>query len=160
MDTMPPPVVTDAEGAHTTDRKSARRAAVEVIIRGERRRAWTVEQKRAIVAASLEHSVMQADVARHHGIGTGLLYTWRRQMLTGATGALTGSAPSFTQVELSQPMAEVTAAAPLDVPPPPVQPSRPEGLIEIVLPGDVVLRVDAQVDARALRRVLGALADR
>ena len=39
-------------------------------------------------------------------------------------------------------------------------PARTEGLIEIVLPGDVLVRVDAQVDGRALRRVLGALAER
>ena len=35
-----------------------------------------------------------------------------------------------------------------------------EGLIEIVLPDGVTLRVDAQVDGRALRRVLGALEGR
>ena len=34
---------------------------------------------------------------------------------------------------------------------------RAEGLIEIVLPGGASVRVDAQVDGRALRRVLGAL---
>jgi hypothetical protein len=33
-------------------------------------------------------------------------------------------------------------------------------LIEIVLPDGVTLRVDAQVDGRALRRVLGALEGR
>jgi hypothetical protein len=35
-----------------------------------------------------------------------------------------------------------------------------EGLIEIVLPGGVSVRVDAEVDGRALRRVLNALASR
>ena len=35
---------------------------------------------------------------------------------------------------------------------------RPEGLIEIVLPGGALVRVDAHVDGRALRRVLSALA--
>jgi hypothetical protein len=35
-----------------------------------------------------------------------------------------------------------------------------EGLIEIVLPQGVRLRVDAQVDEHALRRVLGALEGR
>jgi hypothetical protein len=33
-------------------------------------------------------------------------------------------------------------------------------LIEVVLPGGVSVRVDASVDARALRRVLGALEGR
>jgi hypothetical protein len=35
-----------------------------------------------------------------------------------------------------------------------------DGLIEIVLPSGVLVRVDAEVDGRALRRVLGALDDR
>jgi hypothetical protein len=37
---------------------------------------------------------------------------------------------------------------------------RAEGLIEIVLPNGASVRVDAHVDARALRRVLGALDER
>jgi hypothetical protein len=37
------------------------------------------------------------------------------------------------------------------------QPVRPTGLIEILLPSGVSLRVDAKVDARALHRVLAAL---
>jgi hypothetical protein len=41
-----------------------------------------------------------------------------------------------------------------------VVPTRAEGLIEIVLAGGVLVRVDALVDSRALRRVLGALAER
>ena len=161
MDTMLPPVVTDAEVAHTSGRKSARGAAVEVIVRGERRRAWSVEQKCQIVAESLEPGLTPSEVAQRHGIGTGLLYTWRRQMLTGSASALTQSSPSFTQVELSRPLGQPDAAEPKDVPPaPPVEPSRPRGLIEIVLPGGVLLRVDAHVDSRALRRVLDALEGR
>ena len=38
--------------------------------------------------------------------------------------------------------------------------SRPPGLIEILLPRNVTLRVDAQVDGPALRRVLAALSGR
>ncbi|WP_408886851.1 transposase [Lichenicola cladoniae] len=66
---------------------------MEVIVRGERRRNWTTEQKCQIVAESLQPGLTPSDVARRHGIGTGLLYTWRRQMLTGATGTLTGVGP-------------------------------------------------------------------
>jgi hypothetical protein len=39
-------------------------------------------------------------------------------------------------------------------------PIRPDGLIEILLPSGVSVRVDAQVDRRALRHVLGALENR
>ena len=39
----------------------------------------------------------------------------------------------------------------------PTPPPRPAGLIEIILPGGASVRVDAEADARALRRVLSAL---
>jgi hypothetical protein len=35
--------------------------------------------------------------------------------------------------------------------------AKPSGLMEIVLPGGATVRVDAEVDDRALRRVLAAL---
>ena len=41
-----------------------------------------------------------------------------------------------------------------------VTPPRPAGRIEIVLPSGVTLRVDAEVDAAALGRVLAALDQR
>jgi len=53
---------------------------------------------------------------------------------------------SFARVEL------------LSEPPRLAGPASPgSGLIEIVLPGGATVRVDAQVDEQALRRVLGAL---
>ncbi len=39
----------------------------------------------------------------------------------------------------------------------PLIPARPDGLIEVVTPGGVLVRVDGHVDERALRRVLAAL---
>ena len=39
-------------------------------------------------------------------------------------------------------------------------PPRPDGLIEVVMPSGVVVRMDAHVDGRALRRILGALEER
>jgi transposase len=104
------------------------------------------------------------EVARKYGIGSGLLYTWRSQILTGPSGVVMRSTPSFAQVELAP--APVQFAAPRLSPDEPIPPTsspampRPEGLIEIVLPDGVSLRVDAQVDVRALRGVLTALRDR
>jgi hypothetical protein len=46
------------------------------------------------------------------------------------------------------------------VPSAPALPVRPEGLIEILLPSGVTLRVDARVDGPALRRVVEAVTDR
>ena len=145
--------------AHTSNRRSARSGRVEILVRADRRRSWTPEQKCQIVSESLEPGVTPSDVARRHGIGTGQLYTWRRQMVRVQCAVSTQSGPRFAPVELSPAprlMDRVPASAALDAPP---LSSRAEGLIEIVLPTGVSLRVDAHVDGRALRRVLGALAD-
>ena len=154
MDTIAPDLIREAESAHTTSRMSGRNS-IEVLVRADRRRSWTAEQKRDIVAESLGAEQTAAEVARKHGITTGQLYTWRRQMVTLRTEARR-QLPSFASVELS--------SAPPIVSPAPIAaasaPARTEGLIEIVLPGDVLVRVDAHVDGRALRRVLGALAGR
>jgi hypothetical protein len=71
------------ERARTTGRKSAPIGRIEVITRGERRRVWTPAQKREIVAESLAPGLTAAEVARKHGISTGLLYTWRQRLLAG-----------------------------------------------------------------------------
>jgi transposase len=147
------------ESTHTSGRKSARSGRVEVLVRADRRRSWTAEQKRQIVAESLEPDVMPADVARRYGIGTGLLYTWRRQMVSLPCAVSVHSGPQFASVELSTapPTASSVVSSVSEAVLPPL---RPEGLIEIQLSGGVSLRVDACVDGRALRRVLAALEDR
>jgi transposase len=144
--------------AHTSNRMSARSGRVEILVRADRRRSWTPERKCQIVSESLEPGVTPSEVARRHGIGTGQLYTWRRQMVGVQSAVSTQSGPRFAPVEVSraptpadQSQAAAAPAAPLS--------SRTEGLIEIVLISGVSLRVDAHVDGGALRRVLGALAD-
>ena len=157
MDAITADRISEDESAHTSGRKSARNPRIEVLVRADRRRSWTAEQKGEIVAESLGPDLTPADVARKHGISTGQLYTWRRQMVSLQSAASTHSGPRFTSVELSMPEPmPMAASAPPVVNGTPV-PIRPNGLIEIVLPGGVSLRVDAQVDGRALRRVLGAL---
>ena len=152
---LPP---TDAEDAPTITRMSVREKPVEVITRGERRRVWTPEQKRDIVMESLEPGGSPIAVARRYGIGTGLLYTWRRQMVEGQFLALLPATPSFVAIaalpagggaaaEPSVPQAAPSAPMPGDVP----------AAIEIVLPDGVMVRVGAAVDEAALRRVLAAL---
>ena len=152
------------ESAHTTNRRSAHSPRVEVITRGERRRSWTAEQKSQIVAESLGPELTPTEVARKHGISTGQLYTWRQQRLSVQTALVTRAAPRFAEVELASAPSPAEAADPKPVEAPPGSatsaPSRPEGLIEVVLPGGVVVRMDAHVDGRALRRVLGALEGR
>ncbi len=151
----------DVEDVRTIGRKGTGRGRVEILAR-ERRRTWTPEQKRAIVAESLGSEVTPTEVARKYAISSGLLYTWRQQVLGGQISVVTGSTPSFARVELPPALQPPESSEPVSptVPSPPPQSSRPDGLIEIVLPSGVLVRVDAEVDSRALRRVLGILDDR
>ena len=53
-------------------------ARVEVITGPERRRRWSAEQKRAIVAESLAPEAVVAEIARLEEICPGHIYRWRR----------------------------------------------------------------------------------
>ena len=165
METDAEPAGPGAEvaSAHTTDRMSARSQRIELITRGERRRRWSVEQKRDIAAESLEPGISPITVARRYGISSGLLYTWRRHLLEGSLGVTGQPVAKFARVEMMAMPADPAPAIP-PAPHPAATPSgpmsRPDGMIEISLPGGVSVRVDAQVDSGALRRVLAALARR
>jgi transposase-like protein len=50
-----------------------------VVVQSERRRNWSDEQKLLIVQESLRPGVVVAQVARRWAIGSGQLYTWRKQ---------------------------------------------------------------------------------
>jgi transposase len=142
-DLTPAEVAVSTESAHTTSRKSAPTLRVDLIPRGERRRRWTTEQKQTIAAQSLAPGASPANIARLHGISTGQLYTWRHALKAAQPGALIGR---FARVEVApQPVAY------------PDLPARPPGLIEIALPDGTMVRVDAGIDPRALRRVLAVL---
>jgi transposase len=143
-----------------------------VISGRERRRAWTAEQKLQIVAESFEVGASPIAVARRHGIGSGLLYTWRQQLVRGELGAVVPQPTSgFARVEI--------VPTPGGTEMPPAAPREPEGgialpdggtrlailgqsdgQIEIVLASGVVVRVGAAVDQGALCRVLAALSVR
>src|SRR3954463_7084843 len=91
----------DPKDASTTNRRSRHGGRVEVISGRERRRAWTTEQKLQIVVESLEAGASPIAVARRHGIGSGLLYTWRQQMVRGELGTVVPQpTPGFARVEI------------------------------------------------------------
>ena len=101
-------------------------------------------------------------VADRHGIGTGLIYTWRKQMLRAAMA-------SFTAVQIKPDMrVALPGSVELAVAPPPSSPSSSPlavasssavpGWIEVELPSGVRLRLGSDVDGSALQRVLAALA--
>ena len=131
-------IITDNDGGgHTSARMTTRPRRIEVITGPDRRRRWSLEQKRAIVAESHRADTTPAAVARRHGLNTGQLYTWRRQLQAP-------SLPGFARVEFAETEASVA----------------PLGLIEITLPDGARVRVDAKVDERTLRRVIKVLRER
>jgi len=125
---------------------------IDIRVGVERRRRWGREDKLRIVRESLAPNVVVTEVARRHEISTGLLYTWRKQALAGLLGG-------FMPVRIVA-NAEVSAVSALEdraaeETKPAVAGSR--GLVEVVWPNGIVVRVDADVDERALRCVLAAL---
>ena len=155
---QPPEMLAKPESAHTSSHKRARMPPIELITRGERRRRWTVEQKQTIAAQSLTPGASATVVARQHGIGTGQLYNWRKALLAVQPTAAAPGPGRFARVEVAAAGTAPHAVESRLIPaPPPLPPGHPTGLIEIILTTGTTLRVDAQVDPRALRRVLAAL---
>ena len=53
---------------------------IEVITGVERRREWSDEKKRAIIAESSQDGVVISDVARRHGLRPQQLFNWRKRV--------------------------------------------------------------------------------
>jgi transposase len=103
------------------------------VVRVERRRNWSDEEKLAILKETTQPGAIVAAIARRHGIGTGQLYTWRKQLLRGA---MAGFVPvELVQPELAGKMADT-------------------GRIDIRRGGGFTVSVDRLVDPQALRLVL------
>lgn len=153
---------------HKSSHMTAPPQRIEVITRGERRRRWSIEEKREIVAESLGAGVRPSDIIHKHGITSGQLYAWRQQLTRRMDGAQAHPPARFARVDVvagagerevpASPVQEISARAAKPQAPVPVAPAlRAKGSIEIVLPGGTSVRVDAHVDDRALRCVLDAL---
>jgi transposase len=105
-----------------------------------RRRRWTVEDKARIVAESLDPATTASAVARRHGLHASQLFVWRQRLAASAAR----ERPEFVPVVV----AEGGPPAPAEM----------AGRMEIAL-GPAVVRVGADVDAAALRRVLEVVRD-
>jgi transposase len=110
----------------------------------EARRKWTKAEKLAIVAEIAATSV--SAVARKHGIASSLLFRWRRELGANGQAAKRDAAPAFIPMALPAPAVSTAVAS--------------SGMIEIELASGHRVRVDAAVDAEALKRVITVLAGR
>ena len=117
---------------NSTNADSFRR--VEVITGVGRRRRWSLDEKARIVAESLDPATTASAVARRYGLHASQLFVWRQRLAAPAAR----EAPGFVPVVVTE-----GVATPAEMP----------CRIEIAL-GPAVVRVGADVDAAALRRVL------
>ena len=112
-------------------------ARVELITGPERRRRWSEEQKRAIVAESLAPGAVVREVARRADVGAGQIYRWRKELRAVANG--------FAQVLIA------AAEGPRAV---------AEPAIEVQFADKVRVRIAASVPAELAAAVTKALARR
>lgn len=91
------------------------------------------------------------DTVERHEVGSGQLYTWRQQAMSGMLAGVTKPVmPAFAQVQIA------VAEPVVPLLPAPTSPE-PSGKIGIELPSGIRLSVDAGVDAEALARVLSVV---
>jgi len=128
---------------------------VEVRVAPERRRRWSVEEKLRVVRETLEPGAITKVVAERHGISNGLLYTWRKQMLTTA---MAGFVPVQVAPEAPAPMLAAPAEPPVE--PPQAPGTVLGGVIEVQWSSGVRVRVGSGVDVKLLRSVLAELSSR
>jgi|SRR5271166_1810270 len=123
----------------------------------ERRRRWSKDEKARIVEETLAPGAVVSEVARRHDMAQSLLFTWRRLARRADAAGKEGSILLPVEIDaLAPPQSEAA------------RPSRPatrgrrmrSGVIEIELGSGNRVRVDNDVDADALRRVLSVLGER
>ena len=138
---------------HNVDHKVKTEATpirrIEVITGVERRREWSDEKKRAIIAESSQDGVVISDVARRHGLRPQQLFNWRNEFRKREARLMCGGTPAFASVMIAD---DRPATAPAEAP----TPVADAPLIEIVL-GGVMVRTRGSVDAKALAAVLRAV---
>lgn len=128
---------------------------VEVITSVERRRRWSREEKECLVVASFEPGVSVSEVARSAGIHVSQLFRWRKDLCERVAPAVPSLVPVKIVPAATTPAVEAPASSAS-----PGRRRRKSGIIEIELNGGRRVRVDRDVDAEALRRVLDALGSR
>ncbi len=117
---------------------------ITVISGPERRRAWTAEQKEALVLAACAPGAIVADIARAADVHPSLIHRWRRDRTRGGYPSETGT--NFVPVVMK-------ADASADVP------SKRQGLrvaAEIETRG-AVIRFGDEARSELVRAILGSL---
>ena len=110
-------------------RETVRMAQVHILTGPERRRRFSLEQKRAIVAAAFAPGAVVSEVARRADVCASLIYRWRRELgraqdgfaevviaptLDRGDSGAPGCLPALSLVERSDAATVTTAAIEID----------------------------------------------
>lgn len=128
--------------------------------RSGRRRRWTDEEKKRIVAESEAPGASVSIVARRHDLNANMLFTWRREFRQRATGVTVDQAafiPAIIAPDEAGAGQPAAAAREQRTSVEDDSARRLSGLLEIVLAGGSRVIVDREVSAAALARVVGVL---
>jgi transposase len=130
---------------------------VEVLTNGKQRRHWSPDDRTRILAETYAAGAKVSDVARKHGIAPSLIFAWRREARAKELGEPAG--PGLVPVQCAAPCPTgAHQRAPAEEPPRSARSAvKRTGLIEIALGDGKRVRVDTDVDADALGRVLDVL---
>jgi len=110
---------------------------VEVLSGPERRRRWSAEQKRSIVAEAFAPGATVCEVARRVDVVPGQIYRWRRD--------LRGAGSGFAEVVVARPDERAVAGA---------------AALEIELGRDIRVRVAATAPKELASAIIKALVAR
>lgn len=116
-----------------------------VVVAGTRR-AWSREEKRAILAEAREATTSISAVARRHGVHASLLFRWRRHEREAEAAPGAAPLPAFVPLSLPAPTNAPAAEA--------------AGAIEIEVAGGHRIRVEPGADPALLCSVITALVGR
>ena len=124
-----------------------------------RRRSWSDEEKRLIVAEARGDGAAVAEVARRHGANANMIFKWLRDPRFAVDGEAVEFLPVETRATADASVIEDRAVGRAQRPALPSPPRLEErsGIIEIDLACGARVRVDAHVNDRALARVLRIL---
>jgi transposase len=119
-------------------------ARVEVITGVERRRRWSDDEKRVIVAESFAPGAVVAEVARRVDVSPGQIYRWRQEVRAAVAG--------FAPLLIAAPEAVEGSAGPPR--------GHGEPAIELEFAGKIIARIPSSIPAGLASAVVKALARR
>jgi transposase len=127
-------------------------ARLDVLTGPERRRRWSDDQKRAIVAAAFAPRAVVAEVARRADVCPSLIYRWRRELADAPVG--------FAAVVLATGASEEIGRAPSDGGCGSSMTPSIDGVIEVAIDGAARARIPVTAPPALAAAVVAALVGR